>query len=173
MKQYVLYLILKEICKTLNSNFKYSFNDMDSNAADVVGIYIKGGETSNIRTLAKGEYFNSINRVQFFMQGDISKDSLMSLLQFGSDIKNSLITMSNSFTQAPKGLKSDGSYGIGLDVNGNIVLEDKFNTTELTPLVLKISKVDMVGDLNSLGKSEQGRPRYSINFKITYEVGGN
>ena len=54
MEQYVLYLVLKEIAKQLDSNFNYSFNDMDSNADNVCGIYIKGQSLLSIEHLVMG-----------------------------------------------------------------------------------------------------------------------
>ena len=58
MEQYILYLALKEMVNSLNNNFKCSFNDMDSNKDNVVGIYIKGAEPSTYRTLKDGKYYN-------------------------------------------------------------------------------------------------------------------
>ena len=60
MEQYVLYLILKEMVKNLDTSFKYTFNDMDSNSDYSVGIYIKGAEPSEYRSLKDGKYFNSL-----------------------------------------------------------------------------------------------------------------
>ena len=163
MKQYVLYLVLKEIAKELDSGFGYSFNDMDSNADNVSGIYIKGAEPSQYRTIGSGEYFNIVNRVQFLIQGGLDNDSLMRCLNLGSKLKDTLIRTSNRYIIAPS--------KIGKDVNGQIVIATEGQTLESLTVVL--TKVDLLSDLVSLGKSEQGRPRYSINFKINYELGGN
>lgn len=163
MEQYVLYLILKEIAKELDNGFKYSFNDMDSNADNVTGIYIKGAEPSQYRTLSNGEYFNIINRVQFLIQGGLDNDSLMRCLNLGSNLKNTLIRASNRYIIAPSKVRKDE--------NGQIVLIKDEQTAEGLKVVL--TKVDMLSDLVNLGKSEQGRPRYSINFRINYELGGN
>ena len=163
MEQYVLYLVLKEIAKELDSGFGYSFNDMDSNADNVSGIYIKGAEPSQYRTIGSGEYFNIVNRVQFLIQGGLDNDSLMRCLNLGSKLKDTLIRTSNRYIIAPS--------KIGKDVNGQIVIAKEGQTLESLTVVL--TKVDLLSDLVSLGKSEQGRPRYSINFKINYELGGN
>lgn len=163
MEQYVLYLVLKEIAKELNSNFEYSFNDMDSNADNVCGIYIKGAEPSQYRTLSDGKYYNIINRVQFLIQGGLDNDSLMNSLRLGSNLKDALIRASNKYIIAPS--------KIGIDGDGQIVIATDGQTLESLTVVL--TKVDLLSDLVNIGKSEQGRPRYSINFRINYELGGN
>lgn len=163
MEQYVLYLVLKEIAKQLDSNFDYSFNDMDSNADNVCGIYIKGAEPSQYRTLSDGEYYNIINRVQFLIQGGLDNDSLMNSLRLGSNLKDTLIRASNRYIDAPSKIGKDG--------DGQIVPATDEETLECLTVVL--TKVDLLSDLVNIGKSEQGRPRYSINFRINYELGGN
>lgn len=163
MEQYVLYLVLKEIAKQLDSNFKYSFNDMDSNADNVCGIYIKGAEPSQYRALSGGEYYNIINRVQFLIQGGLDNNSLMNSLRLGSNLKDTLIRASNRYIIAPS--------KIGKDEDGQIVIATDGQTLESLTVVL--TKVDLLSDLVNIGKSEQGRPRYSINFRINYELGGN
>lgn len=163
MEQYVLYLVLKEIAKELNSNFEYSFNDMDSNKDNVAGIYIKGAEPSQYRTLKDGVYYNIINRVQFLIQGGLDNNSLMNSLRLGSNLKETLIRASNRYIIAPS--------KIGVDEDGQIKIQEDGET--LQGLTVVLTKVDLMSDLVSLGKSEQGRPRYSINFKINYELGGN
>lgn len=163
MEQYVLYLVLKEIAKQLDSNFDYSFNDMDSNADNVCGIYIKGAEPSQYRTLSKGEYFNIVNRVQFLIQGGLDNNSLMNSLRLGSNLKDTLIRASNRYIIAPSKIGKDG--------DGQIVIATDGQTLESLTVVL--TKVDLLSDLVNIGKSEQGRPRYSINFRINYELGGN
>lgn len=163
MEQYVLYLVLKDMIKDFNSNFKYSFNDMDSNEDNVCGIYIKGAEPSEYRTLSDGEYYNIINRVQFLIQGGLDNDSLMNCMRLGSKIKETLIRASNRYIIAPSKIGKDG--------DGQIVIATDGQTLECLTVVL--TKVDMMSDLVNIGKSEQGRPRYSINFRINYELGGN
>lgn len=163
MEQYVLYLVLKELVKEFNSQFKYSFNDMDSNADNVAGIYIKGAEPSQYRTLSDGQYYNIINRVQFLIQGGLDNDSLMNCLRLGSNLKDALISASNRYIIAPS--------KIGCNEDGQIVITEDGQTLQSITVVL--TKVDLLSDLVSLGKSEQGKPRYSINFKINYELGGN
>ena len=163
MEQYVLYLVLKDIVSKLDNSFKYSFDDMDSNEGNVVGIYVRGGEPSQYRTLEKGVYYNVNNRVQFLIQGDLSNDSLMNCLKLGTKIKKTLSTTSNVYYTA--------SSKVGLNVDGDIELQD--GTKSLTDITVIMCKVDMIGDLVPIGKNEQGKPRYSINFKIQYELGGN
>ena len=163
MEQYVLYLILKEIAKQLDSNFNYSFNDMDSNADNVCGIYIKGAEPSQYRTISDGEYYNIINRVQFFIQGGLDNNSLMNCLKLGSNLKDTLIRSSNRYIVAPSKIGKDG--------DGKIVIATDGQT--LDSLTVVLAKVDMLSDLVNIGKSEQGRPRSSINFRMNYELGGN
>ncbi len=162
MEQYVLYLILKEMVKNLDPSFKYTFNDMDSNSDDSVGIYIKGAEPSEYRSLKDGKYFNSVNRVQFLVQGGLDNSSLLKSLKLCSKIKGTLISINNKYIQAPPkvGYNNDGEI---------VILGDE---QDLEPINVVITKVDLLSDILYLGKSKQGRPRYSINFKITYEIGG-
>lgn len=164
MEQFALYLVLKELCKEMDTSYKYSFNDMDSNADNVVGIYIKGAEPSEYRTVANGEYHNIINRVQFLIQGGICADSLMNSLRLGSNIKHTLIKTFNKYIIVPSKL--------GINTNGEIKVVGETEGEVLESFSIVLTKVDMLSDLVNIGKSEQGRPRYSINFKIKYEIGG-
>jgi len=183
MEQYVLYLVLKEIAKQLDSNFNYSFSDMDSNADNVCGIYIKGAEPSEYRTLSDGEYYNIINRVQFLIQGGLDNDSLMNSLRLGSNIKDTLIRASNRYITAPSKIGKDGDGKIVITTDGNeeTVTDTDGNEETVTDgdeetlesITVMLTKVDLLSGLVNIGKSEQGRPRYSINFRINYELGGN
>lgn len=165
MEQYALYLILRDIVASTGCMFKCSFNDMNSNADNVTGIYIKGAEPSSYRTLGDGEYYNIINRVQFLIQGGLDNSSLMSCLRLGSDLKNTLIKSSNKIINA--------TDKIGLDGDSRIILSSDVTAGQkLTSIKVILAKVDMLSDLVNIGKSEQGRPRYSINFRIHYEIGG-
>lgn len=159
MEQYVLYLVLKNLVKKLNNEFKYSFNDMNSNGDNVAGVYVKGAEPSEYRALGDAHYFNIINRVQFLIQGSLDKNSLMGCLNLGSDIKKALINTYNVYITAPS--------EIGYDDSKNITIDSKKITSTIDVM---ITKIDMLSDLVSLGKSEQGKPRYSINFKVYYEL---
>ena len=173
MEQYVLYLVLKEIAKQLDSNFNYSFSDMDSNADNVCGIYIKGAEPSEYRTLSDGEYYNIINRVQFLIQGGLDNDSLMNSLRLGSNIKDTLIRASNRYITAPSKIGKDGDGKIVITTDGNEETVTDGDEETLESITVMLTKVDLLSGLVNIGKSEQGRPRYSINFRINYELGGN
>lgn len=159
MEQYILYLALKEIVNSLNNNFKCSFNDMDSNKDNVVGIYIKGAEPSTYRTLKDGKYYNTINRVQFLIQGGLDNNSLLNCLNLSTMIKESLPATYNLYKNIA--VKERDSKILNINIKDNNVVN------------LLIIKIDLMSDIISLGKSEQGRPRYSINFKVTYNLGGN
>ena len=165
MEQYALYIALKSIVQAIDSSFAYSFNDMDSNKGNVASITIKGGEASNYRTLAKGQYFNHNSRPQFLMQADLNEDSLQNMLSVNSKIIKTLMLASNTFI--------DVSSKLGITTAGDIVKVTTANQTSLRGLTVVILQVDISGDPVYVGKSEQGRPRYSINMRIKYGIGGN
>jgi len=160
LEQYVLYLVLKDIVNSINDTFKTSFNDMDSNKDNVVGIYIKGSEPSKYRSLADGRYLNIVNRVQFLIQGGLDKNSLMNSLKLASKIRKSLITTCNATIEAPSQIA----------IRDDEIIVDNDNTESSVEVI--ITKFDILGDVTSLGKSEQGKPRYSINFRVNYTVRG-
>lgn len=147
MEQYALYILLKNIIKEINSNYSISFNDMDFNKENSIGIYIKGGEVSNYRDLSDGRYYNYIARVQFMLQGGKTLDSLERVLYTGSNLRDRLITMSNT------------SHNILAD---NKIIHDN--------LKLSLGLVKLLGDVNFDSKTSQGLPKYSINFKINYYI---
>lgn len=160
MEQYILYLQLKEIIKELDSKYKCTFNDMDLRKDNAIGIYIKGGDVSKYRSLSTGEYYNSINRVQFLIQGGLNNKDLMNALSMGNKIKITLSKTNNrSYTVASK-----------LNINEDMTVEEKKENEEDQLINLIISKVSLLSDLTSLGKTVEGRPLYSINFRIEYNI---
>lgn len=164
MEQYALYLALKEMLLSISQDFKISFNDMDINKGNVCGIYIKAGEPSEYRTISQGHYMNHSARVQFMFQGDNSNDSLFDVLRVASKLKDSLIISSNTTKSTPKTIRwIDGELAV---VNGDSEITDDEVVTVL------MSLVTMLGEVDFKGKSEQGLPRYSLNFKIYYSIGG-
>lgn len=163
MEQYALYLALKNILLSLSDEFKYSFNDMDSNGKNVAGIYIKGAEPSEYRSISDGSYYNYISRVQLLYQGDNNNNSLMSMLILVSKVRNALIRASNRiYTTSPQ-----ISY-----MGNSIVFRNKnepFREEEEEVKVI-LTKVDLLGEVDFKGKTGQGLPKYSLNFKINYSL---
>lgn len=147
MEQYALYLAIKKIIKELNNNYNISFNDMDFNKENSIGVYIKGGEVSNYRNISTGDYYNYIARVQLLLQGGKTVDSLYNLLNLASNIRNEIIHRSNSnmiILSDNKILKSDIEINFGL--------------------------IKLLGDVSFDSKTSQGLPKYSINIKINYFI---
>lgn len=158
MEQYALYLVLKDQVKNLDSTYKCSFNDMDSNATGVVGIYVKSGGTPRRREISTGEYYNYSARVQFIIQGDNTKESLMSTMNLASSLRKALIRDSNLEFIVNEQLKW---------VDGNIVYDptNKLGGNDISVLLIKVS---LLGEVDFKGKTTQGLPKYSINFRVEY-----
>ena len=158
MEQYALYLIMKDQVKAIDSNYKCSFNDMDSNAPNVIGIYIKSGGTPRKREISTGKYFNYTARVQFLIQGDNNKNSLMTTMQLASSLRNALICDSNLEFPVNEQIKW---------VDGKIVYdpEDMLGGNDISVLLTKVS---LLGEVDFKGKTTQGLPKYSINFRVEY-----
>lgn len=161
MEQYILYLVLKDIIRGLDSSYKISFNDMDENGVDCIGIYIKGAEPSLYRELGTGNYYNYTSRVQILLQCDNTKDSLMKLLSFITRIRSTLILTSNLLYNIPPGI-----------IDENTAQNFNTNTTKKDEAKLGLSSVSLLGETDFNGKSGQGKARYSLNFRINYFIIG-
>lgn len=158
MEQYALYLVMKSKVSEIDNSIKCSFNDMNSNKADVCGIYIKGGETPKYRELASGKYYNYSARVQFLLQGGNNKDSLMDIMSIASCLRNTLICDSNLVEDVNEQVKW---------VDGKCVY-DPANTLGGSDIQVTLCKVSLLGEVDFKGKTGQGLPKYSINFRIEY-----
>lgn len=162
MEQYALYLVLKDIINELGIEQSITFNDMDDNGHNCIGIYVKGDIPTSYRNISTGNYYNYSARVQVLMNGDLSNDGLMGLLSNASLIRDKLVTMNNTVHEcSDKVTILDGSlvYNRLDDVNG-------------IGVVVRLSTVSLLGEVRFEGKNSQGLPRYSINFKIYYSIGG-
>lgn len=158
MEQYALYLVLKDRVKAIDNTYKCSFNDMDSNAPSVIGIYVKSGGTPKKRELSTGNYYNYTARVQFLIQGSNSNDGLMSTMMIASSLRSALITCSNLEFPVNEQLKW---------VNGKIVY-DPDNKLVGNGISVLLTKVSLLGEVDFKGKTTQGLPKYSINFRVEY-----
>lgn len=161
MEQYALYLVMKQKLNSITSSFKCSFNDMDSNGDNVAGIYIKSGGTPRRRELSSGMYYNYSARVQFILQGSDNKESLMNVLSTASRLRNTLIRDSNLQV-----VVNDEQIKW---VDGRIVY-DQDNSLEGTGIEVTLCKVSLLGEVDFIGKNMQGKPKYSINFRIEYFI---
>lgn len=150
MEQYALYLVIKDLCKSLTDKFVFSFNDMDFNKENVAGIYIRGSTPSSYRSLMSGSYYNKSCRMQILLQGGLSGNSIIEMLKLSSNIREALVVLSNKRFDIP-----DNSFA-GYIKGGSIL----------------ITLIKLLGDVSFVGKSEQGLPRYSLNFKIDYTLIG-
>lgn len=162
MEQYALYLALKQMLKDLNGEFKYSFNDMDINGENIVGVFVRGGESPRRRELKTGKYYNLSARVQFLVQGKNDKVSLMNVTKLSSDIRNTLSTTFNRYIRVLSQVRM---------VNGELVYTESGEeiAEEEQAQVLVIS-TSLLGEVDFKGKTAQGKPMYSLNFKILYTV---
>lgn len=147
MEQYVLYVLIKNIIKDLTDNkYSVSFNDMDFNKPESIGIYIKGGEVPKYRNLSTGNYFNFIHRVQIVLQGNNTNEGLFGVLDAATKIRNYMVVQNNTLHT----------------VNDPKLGEDDID--------IQIGLVKLLGETNFNNKTSQGLPVYSINFKIQYYV---
>lgn len=148
MEQYILFVVLKDIIKDLSDNkYAMTFNDMDFNKPNSIGVYIKGGEVSQYRELSTGNYYNYINRVQLVLQGDRTNESLVSLLKLATRIRSYMVLLSNA----------------SLDVPENKNIEEQGQK-------IQFGLVKLLGEVNFNNKTSQGLPVYSINFKFQYTI---
>lgn len=161
MEQYILYMVLKNIIKEISNDYKITFNDMDDNGVDVIGIYIKGAEPSQYRELGTGNYYNYTARAQLLLQCDNNTNSLFKLLNIVTRIRSALISTSNVIYNNLSNIRySDGCFiRVGDD---NIVEGEKIN--------LGLSSISLLGETDFKGKTGQGKARYSLNFKINYFI---
>lgn len=152
MEQYYIYLLLKQLVKEMDDRYTITFNDMDFNKPFSIGIYVKQAEPSDYREVKTGKYWNIKSRVQFVMQGpNTGNMSLFSLLELASKIKGKLVTYCNSVWELDNPIK-------------DFIPTDKVE--------LAISLTELLGDVDFKGKTAQGLPKYSLNFKIYYQIGG-
>ena len=158
MEQYALYLVMKSKLSEIDNTIKASFNDMDSNKGNVCGIYVKSGGTPRNREIATGKYFNYTARVQFLLQGDNSKESLMNMMNIASCLRNTLICDSNLVKDVNEQVKW---------VDGKCVY-DPTNKLGGSDIQVTLCKVSLLGEVDFKGKTGQGLPKYSINFRIEY-----
>lgn len=156
MEQYILYLYLKSVLKSINDVFKCSFNDMDMNKGNVCGIYIKGGEPSEYRDLASGNYINNTARIQFLLQGSDSTQSLFDVLDAVSKLKKALVISSNTV------------YNLSESDIEN--LNSKLSSTKYEGVKLFINLTRLLGEVDFKGKTSQSLPRYSLNLHTYYSV---
>ena len=144
MEQYGLFLALKELLKGWGGQqFSFGFNDMDINADFDCGVYIRGDAPGEYRDITTGSYVNRTARVQFLAQSDLSADGNIATATFTAFIRNLL----------------------PLTIHETVTVTYKDVTYDVT-----IIKASLIGDVIPLGRSEQGRARYSLNALITYSV---
>lgn len=165
MEQYALYLVLKDIINSLGYNFSISFNDIDINGDEVIGILIKSGSNPKYRELKTGEYAGYSNRVQILVQSSYDKGSLFSTLNLTEKIRDVLTSDVNNNIYKLRSLR----------YIGNKLSEVKNNSTEGEEVSLGISSTHLVGDVDFKGKTSQTRSIYSLNLLINYYItlGGN
>lgn len=159
MEQFALYLFLKSIVNSIDDSIKCTFNDMDFNKPNSCGIYIKGSEQSSYRDIATGHYFNYGARVQFLLQGANSEDSLFNILNVASKIRDTLVLSCNKLY--------DIDTKVHMMQDGTIIIDNESTEDNIS---VRIILIHLLGEVDFKGKTTQGLPKYSINFKILYNV---
>ena len=150
MDLFIVYLVLKKIIKDMNKDYIVSFNDMDSNGKNVIGVYIKGSAPSQYRRLSDGSYINKTSRVQILGQSSDDFDSLLNMISIYTQMED-MISVASGSIYTKEMLRE---YLIGdLRFKNIIILNTSIN----------------VGS-NYTGKTEQGLPMMDLNFDIEYSV---
>ena len=165
MEQYALYQALKKFLSDLINNYSVTFNDMNELKDNSIGVYVSAPEVSNKRELATGKYDNIINRVQFLLMGDLTQGGLIRLLQTASGIRDRLIIQNNQPLPVPPIVQFNTS------TNKIEIVQSQSDTH--SDISIMLTKVTATSDLVFLGKTSQGRPLYSMNFRMAYGVQTN
>ena len=164
MHQYGLFTWLKEKLQTFNPALTaITFNDVDSNGDNVCGIYVKG-DSPQVRSLATMSYGNQVARVEFMQVCSLDNNSLMTAQQTLSDFADSIVQ------EAANTYELDTSK-VGTDpATGKVVYAQPESV--LSPAYLTLIRVDALSGVLYIGKTSQGKPQVSLNFRIIYSVEG-
>ena len=155
MDVYLLYLCIKKLISDINLDYSVSFNDMDSNGKDVVGVFIKGSTPSRYRALSNGVYINKTARVQVLGQAKDTYDSLIEMLCF--------------FTRLEDMVSELGGVIYNTQSLQDTELLSKFEDYKNIEDVI-VLRTDTITSSSYIGKTEQGLPMFDINFEIEYGV---
>ena len=155
MDVYLLYLCIKKLISDINLNYSVSFNDMDSNGKDVVGVFIKGSTPSRYRALSNGVYINKTARVQVLGQSKDTYDSLIEMLCF--------------FTRLEDMVSELGGVIYNTQSLQDTELLSKFEDYKNIENVI-VLRTDTITSSSYIGKTEQGLPMFDLNFEIEYGV---
>lgn len=159
MEQYIVFLWIKSLLKSLNSGIAVSYNDMDFNASNVCGVYIKGADVTRYRELATSKYMNLTCRAEIVIQGGLTSDSLFNCLDLLDKFRSTAVLACNTLIYVPEVIYVNGGLSLasGAEEDGSAVY-------------LFISKASLLSDINFLGKNTQGKPMYSLNLKIDFKI---
>lgn len=162
MEQFALYLVLRDLFKKWGVALSPSFNDVDSNGRNVMGVFIRSGGASKYRNIASGKYYNYSSRVQVLLYGDLSSNSLMDVLSAAGIIRNNIVQENNSEHLITSKFRFN---------DGNLVYVG--SEEELSEdVIVRFARVSLLSEVSFVGKTTQGVPRYSLNFKVNYSIGG-
>ena len=163
MRSLVLYSALK---KAILSKWPKQFitnSFIDYNVDNDLGIYAKDiGPLKSL--LNKNKYNGRVATVQFIFQGTQDETDYYTNRTFCSSLENYILSLQN------KVLITAANYAV--NNAGDIVYDDK-PATGHNGIEVLISSTDLVSSIVNIGKSPDGRPLFSINFNITYFIGGN
>ena len=168
MYQYGLFLGLKAILTDLGNPFSaVTYNDMQDDRENVMGIYVRSGQYTRYRELATGQYANKRYRVQFIIQSGRSKDDILAAQKFGFKMEDRLPTVFNTEVALD-------TAKIGFDDEHNLVIpeppEEGETPVSLAQAVVGIIRVNPQSGLINVGKTEQGLSRYSYNINVEFYI---
>lgn len=142
MEQYILYLAIKYIIESINSDYSIKYNDIDKLKNNSIGIYIKSGIVPNYRTLSDAEYSNNISRVQILFQFNNEAANILQALSDIQKVKNTLDTTFNLY----------------------------YNTDNPEYNNILIIKTNNLGGIDYLGKNNQDLNKYTLNYEVTFNL---
>lgn len=155
MDIYVLYKIFKVILEDLD--YSITFNDRDEIKPNSLALYFRGGEVSHYRDLVEGVYVNKSTRLQVLVQSGRDHNNILKVLNDLQIIRSRLEQLNNKSYQLNEGFTVS---------NGSV----QYNPTSSDAITVIFIKTDVIGEINNLGKTEQGLSLYDLNFKIWYAI---
>lgn len=161
MRQYGLFCGIKQIIKEYTSDYNITYDDMNDDKENSIGVYIRGGLNGTYRKLSTAEYVNKRDRVQIIIQSGRSKESVIKSRELGNKIEDRFPTLFNTEILLDKDK-------CGYNSEHEFIIKEKGDEEELTQAALVINKTDPQSGLIMAGKTEQGLSRYSINFIVEY-----
>lgn len=158
-EHYVLYKLFKHLVPSEGFNIMY--NDMKLLEPNEGGFYIKGNQVSEYRDLETGLRKEKIANVTINVSGEDTRSSNLKLSSWLDTIVYILSQEHNMIYYVVDGINADGEDDCTI-----------YDTEQENSYYISIRQVDNLSDPIPLGKDKMNIPRYSLNLKIYYNVGG-